>query len=118
MGERSWIQVESKTGEVVSLYGHWSGEDNLYAVRNVMARTGRIGDFSYLTAQLFYEFAIQWGKYDGHLGFGIFGDRAPDEDDYPTVFVNADNGTVTYEGVTYGQAELNDYLNSIPIGHA
>jgi hypothetical protein len=117
MGERSWIQIESKTGEVVSLYGHWSGEDNLYAVRNVMARTGRL-HMSYLIAQLFYEFAMVWGNYDGHTGFGIFGDRAPDGDEYPTVFVDADTGKVTYDGVTYEPAELNDYLNSQPIGHA
>lgn len=118
MGERSWIQIESKTAEVVSLYGHWSGENNLYAVRNVMARTGRIGDPSYLTAQLFHEFATVWGSYDGHLGFGIHGGEAPAVDDYLTVYVNADTGAVTYDGVTYEPAELNDYLNSQPIGHA
>jgi len=107
MGERSWIQVTSeRDDEVVSLYGHWSGEDNLFAVRNVMARTGRIGDPSYLTAQLFYEFAIEKGDYDGHLGFGIRGGLAPVEDDYPTVYVNADSGKVTYEGVTYEPSEL------------
>lgn len=106
MGDRSIIQISSKEFQTpISLYGHWSGTDNIEAVKNVLARTGRIGDPSYLTAQIFYEFA-KLGEYDGEYSFGIdaFGGE-PAKPDFmsfannnPTVFVNADTGEYTYQG--------------------
>ena len=103
MGNRSYIQVDSaRLPESVLLYGHWSGEDNLTAVRNVLARTDRIGDPTYLTAQLFWEFT-RLAEYDGGLGFGI-DVGCMDNDvygDVPTIYVNADRGTYVYDGVTY-----------------
>lgn len=97
MGNRSYIQVDSKQFELpIVLYGHWSGEDNVVAVQNVLARTGRIGDPSYLTAQLFYEFA-RLGDYDGELSFGIdMGEVGGAWLDAPTVYVNADTGEAKY----------------------
>jgi hypothetical protein len=101
MGNRAYIQVESKSLETpIILYGHWSGEDNLLAVRNVLARTGRIGDVTYLTAQLFYEFAVALGDYTGDLGFGIETGKLAGSEwaNVPSVFVNADTGEYTIDG--------------------
>jgi len=104
MGNRAFIQIDSTQFDLpVILYGHYSGEDNLTAVQNVLARTGRIGDPSYLTAQLFYEFALVLGQYDGELSFGISSGVLSDKDwqDVPAVYVNADTGEYKYKGVVY-----------------
>jgi hypothetical protein len=104
MGDRSLIVTYSVDFIVpIVFYGHWSGEQNIQAVRNVMKRTGRVGDASYLAAQLFYEFA-QLGQYDGELSFGI--DAFSEElvhvgTDNPTVYVHLDEGTYAYAGVVY-----------------
>lgn len=85
----------------VTFYGHWSGEDNVEAVRNVLGRTTRIGDVSYLTAQLFFEFA-KLGGYDGESSFGIdtFGAEGVDVlMDNATIFVDADTGAYTLNGI-------------------
>lgn len=101
MGDRSYIQVTSESfPEPVIFYGHWSGEENLEAVKNVLARTDRIGDAPYLTAQIFYEFSVGLGSYDGSLGFGIWtgslqADRWENAD---SVVVNADSGIYEYRG--------------------
>jgi hypothetical protein len=105
MGDRSLIVVKAEAFPTpITFYGHWSGDDNITAVRNVLARTGRIGDVSYLTAQLFWEFA-SLGKYDGELSFGIDTSEYSDGDDLwmdnPTVIVNADTGEYEYEGETH-----------------
>jgi hypothetical protein len=95
MGNRAYIQIDSKRLETpIVFYGHWSGDDNLIAVKNVLSKTSRIGDPSYLAAQIFYEFAIALGNYDGELSFGIdVGTLAGSEwADVPNVFVNADTG--------------------------
>ena len=100
MGDRSAIVIHSEQYKTpITFYGHWSGEQNIEAVKNVLARTGRVGDPSYLTAQIFYEFAIVLGRYDGSLSFGIdtFGsvedlDGSMDND---TIYVNADTGEFT-----------------------
>lgn len=104
MGNRAHIVVQAKGQQDIVFYGHWSGDDNLTAVRNVLERTGRIGDTSYLTAQLFWEFATL-GQYDGELGFGISTcekfDEANEWTNVPTVFVDADTGEYTIEGETH-----------------
>lgn len=108
MGNRSVIQISSASLPYpISIYGHWSGEDNLIAVKNVLTRTDRIGDANYLSAQLFYEFAVVLGGYDGNLGFGLDTD-AYDEAwlDNPIVYVDADNGHYTYKGTTYNHNHL------------
>jgi hypothetical protein len=98
MGDRSAIIIESTRFQTpIAIYGHWSGTDNVLAVQNVLERTGRVGDPSYLTAQLFYEFAVKLGDYDGELSFGIdaFGGTPDEVDkwlDNATVIINADTG--------------------------
>lgn len=104
MGNRSVIQINSDSLPYpISFYGHWSGEDNLKAVKNLLdVHYPRVGDATYFAAQLFYKFAIELGGYDGDLSFGI--DTQPyDEEwlDNPIVYVDADNGEYTYQGVTY-----------------
>jgi hypothetical protein len=101
LGNRSLIIIRSSsfgTNEI-RLYGHWSGEENINAVRNVLARTDRVGDESYLTAQLFHEFAVTLGGYDGGIGFGISLASSWDDEgwiDSDTVIVDADTGNYTY----------------------
>lgn len=108
MGNRAYIQIDSeRLQDSILFYGHWSGDDNLIAVRSVLTRTDRIGDATYLAAQIFYEFT-QLARYDGVLGFGIdVGTLATDFGDVPTVYVNADTGVYKYQGVAYEEfAEL------------
>jgi hypothetical protein len=104
MGDRATIHITSEQFDApIELYGHWSGTDNAKAVANVLERTGRIGDPSYLTAQLFYEYA-KLGNYNGELSFGIRAINAEPNDTYddnPVVVVNADIGSVQYDGETY-----------------
>jgi hypothetical protein len=106
MGDRSNIVIRetaSQTDNLVILYGHWAGDDNLTAVETVLKRTDRIGDSTYLTAQIFHEFITQSGReYDG-LGFGLWvGDmESIDEDDNPAVIIDCDTGAITYRGETY-----------------
>jgi hypothetical protein len=69
MGNRSNIVIRetaTQKDNLVIIYGHWSGDDNLTAVQTVLTRTGRIGDGAYLTAQLFHEFITQSGQ-DGKV---------------------------------------------------
>jgi hypothetical protein len=102
MGHRAFIQIDSINLEnPVILYGHWSGDDSEPAVRNVLARTDRIGDPSYLAAQIFYEFSVVLGKYDGGIGFGIeSGHLTSEMGNVPNVYVNADTGEYTVNDVT------------------
>jgi hypothetical protein len=98
MGDRSSIIISSKQFDApITLYGHWSGEDNLTAVQSVIERTDRVGDPMYLTAQVFYEFA-KLGNYDGNLSFGIgaFTNTGDNWDDNPAVYLDADTGEITH----------------------
>jgi hypothetical protein len=102
MGDRSAILITNNHNEdAIVLYGHWSGTDNLTAVKNVLGRTGRIGDSAYLSAELFHEFANTLGGYDGSLSFGIMATSSGynnDFNDNPLVIVNADTGEYCIEG--------------------
>lgn len=101
MGDRSFIQVSSKQFKTpITFYGHWSGESNLDAVRDVLRATDRIGDPSYLCAQIFHRFSVIEGAYDGGLSFGIdaFGYDPESVADNATVYVDADTGEFTYKG--------------------
>lgn len=99
MGNRSVIIIESKQFvSPITFYGHWSGNDNVRAVENVLGRTDRVGDPSYLTAQLFHEFSTM-GGYDGKLSFGIdaFGYDVDRERDNAPIYLNADTGKTSSE---------------------
>jgi hypothetical protein len=103
MGDRSQIiirETATQTDNLIILYGHWSGDDNLKAAKSVLATTNRIGD-CYLTAQLFYEFT-RLANYAGDLGFGLWVGtlESIDEDDNPAVIVDIDTGLITYQGET------------------
>jgi hypothetical protein len=103
MGDRSQIiirETATQTNNLIVIYGHYAGSDNLKAVNNVLATTDRIGD-PYLTAQIFYEFT-RLGNYEGNLGFGLWvGDLDDiDESDNSAVIVDIDTGLVTYKGET------------------
>lgn len=104
MGDRSAIVIHSEQYKTpITFYGHWSGEQNIEAVKNVLARTSRVGDPSYLTAQIFWEFA-KLGNYDGELSFGIdtFGaDGLGSLMDNPTIYVNADTGQYSTDGLEF-----------------
>lgn len=105
MGNRAYIQVDSKEFLApIIFYGHWSGTDNLDAVRSVLERSTRIGDSSYLAAQIFHEFATVLGSYDGELSFGISSGEVADAwVDASTVYVNADTGEYRVDGETYSE---------------
>lgn len=96
MGDRSWIQIQSKEfATPLAFYGHWSGENNLKSVLKVLNRTTRIGDPGYLAAQIFAEFARE---YDGELGYGIYvADITGEWEDNPTIYVDADDGSYRIE---------------------
>jgi hypothetical protein len=101
MGDRSYIVIESESFQTpVTFYGHSSGTNNVVAVENVLARTGRIGDAMYLTAQIFNEFAINLGKYNGETSFGIDACGYLDGNEWAnndTIYVNADTGKTQIE---------------------
>ena len=104
MGNRSVITIKSDSLPYpIHFYGHWSGTDNLAAVQAVLSSgNARIGDASYLAAQIFSSFALEFGGYDGNLGFGIdTGEFDEEWLDNPTVYVDADNGDYTYQDITY-----------------
>jgi hypothetical protein len=100
MGNRSHIvirETKTQTDNMLILYSHWGGDDNLTAVKNVLAKTDRIGDSPYLAAQIFSEF-LKLGDYNGETGFGIWvGDMGTiDDSDNPAVIVDADTGEFSY----------------------
>lgn len=106
MGDRSFIVITSKEYKTpITLYGHWAGASNLDAVRDTLRDTDRIGDASYLTAQIFHRFSVVEGGYQGGLGYGIdaYGTHTEYLADNPTVFVDADSGEYTYKGITHDE---------------
>lgn len=103
MGDRSWIVISDDV-QSVSLYGHWSGTDNVTAARNVLERTDRIGDFGYLVAQMFHEFT-SLGGYSGNTGFGIYPSEFKSWEENPTVYVNANTGEMKVIDYDYDTAE-------------
>ena len=120
MGNRSTVYVISKDHQApIAIYGHWAGKLNVTAIVDVLKRTDRVGDSMYLTAQVFYEFAVTLGQYSGGTGFGIGTFEAVDDawDDNPAVILDADTGEVTYEGREYTKeafiewADTMTYLN-------
>jgi len=119
MGDRASIFITSKSlANPIELYGHWAGTDGLTAVAKVLKRTDRIGDTSYLIAQVFYEFAVIQGGYTGHLGFGIRSVETIGSsgwNDNPDIILNADNGSVQYLDKLYEPTEFIAVWLPIPI---
>ena len=121
MGDRASIYVISEslpTNVMVELYGHWAGTTNARAVASVLEKTDRLGDVSYLTAQVFYEFAIIKGDYTGYLGYGI--NVVPtlagsSWNDNPDIILNADNGSVIYDGTTYTKEQFIQLVETLQL---
>jgi hypothetical protein len=106
MGNRAYIQIDGHSLQApIIFYGHWSGTDNLTAVKSVLEKTARIGDTPYLVAQIFYEFAVKLGEYDGSLSFGIESGHLTGSEwgDVPSVLVNADTGEYSIDGVVFSE---------------
>lgn len=106
MGDRSFIQVSSENFQTpITIYGHYAGTTNIDAVRDVLSTTDRIGDPSYLVAQLFHRFSVVEGGYTGGTGYGIDSNGYDPESvaDNPTVYVDADSGEYTYKGTTHDE---------------
>lgn len=101
MGDRSAITITNSdtNSNDITIYAHWGRQHNLEAVRNVLSREDvALGDYSRLTAQLFYEFS-KFVDYDGGYGLRVL--LSPDTDvwaDNPTVIVNSDTGEYCLEG--------------------
>jgi hypothetical protein len=123
MGNRATIIINSKDFvSPISLYGHWSGDDNIKAVAETLRSTDRVGDANYLTAQLFHHFATKLGHYDGTLGFGIgaygagsAGTSARFDDNDP-IEVNADTGAVEFRGETYSRDDFLEHFDNSQAG--
>jgi hypothetical protein len=106
MGNRAYIQIDGRSLQApIIFYGHWSGTDNLTAVKSVLEKTARIGDTPYLVAQIFYEFAVKLGEYDGSLSFGIESGHLTGSEwgDVPSVLVNADTGEYAIDGQVFSE---------------
>jgi len=99
MGNNSYIVIESDSFDVpLAIYGHWVGDDNVRAVEDTLLVTDRIGDASYLAAQIFHTLTTQH-HYDGKSGFGLsVGDPFNAWIDAPTVYVDADKGEYSVGG--------------------
>lgn len=108
MGDRSSIYITSKDlPKPIRIYGHWSGDDNITATAIVLEKTKRLGDPMYLTAQLFYQFAIIQGGYKGDISYGIESvDTLSNSDDNPPLYFNADNGEIELGGMDYTKTEF------------
>lgn len=108
MGDRSSIYITSKGfPKPIQIYGHWGSDDNARATAIVLDKTTRLGDAWYLTAQLFYQFAIVQGGYVGEDKFGIGSvDTLSNSDENPPIYLNADNGEVEYGGMDYTKTEF------------
>jgi hypothetical protein len=112
MGDRASVFITSESmPNPIELYGQWAGLDGVRAIANVLERTGRIGDHSYLTAQVFYEFAIILGDYTGNLGYGIRSSSNTENgwNDNPDITLNADTGSVWYKGKIYTRTEFIEF---------
>lgn len=93
MGNRVTVSISADHTEPVNIYAHWAGDQIYSLVQEVLEISDRIGDGSYLTAQIINAVFTQSG-YDGSTGFGIWaGEASALNDDNPTMFVDAMTGT-------------------------
>jgi len=97
MGNRVYVFLESQDfPNPIAVYAHYAGEDIYEPVASILATTDRIGDSSYLTAQIINAVFTSLG-YDGKLSFGVSAVADPYEAaawaDNPSMYVNLDTGT-------------------------
>jgi hypothetical protein len=93
MGNRVTVSISSKDHEApINIYAHWAGEDIYLIVQDALAVSERIGDGSYLTAQIIHRVFTMLG-YDGRTSFGVWsGEFIESGDDNDPMFVDADTG--------------------------
>lgn len=93
MGNRVTVSLESQEHEApINIYAHWAGDDIYSIVQQALENSDRIGDASYLSAQVIHAVFTNLG-YNGRTSFGIWtGSDVPLEDDNPTMFVDLDTG--------------------------
>jgi len=93
MGNRVTVSISSQEHESpINIYSHWSGDEIYPVVQQALEESDRIGDASYLSAQIVHAVFTDLG-YDGKLGFGIWtGEAHGLTDDNDTMFVDADTG--------------------------
>lgn len=95
MGNRVTVSISShEFGSPINIYSHWAGNSVYQVITDTLAASQRIGDGSYLTAQLIQAVFSEYG-YDGKLSFGVWsGEVSTDNwDDNPTMYVDTDNGS-------------------------
>ena len=94
MGNRVTISLTSQEHETpVNIYAHWAGDEIYPVVQQALEESGRVGDASYLSAQIIHAVFTKL-SYDGHNSFGIWTGEADGlTDDNDTMFVDLDNGT-------------------------
>jgi len=93
MGNRVTVSISSQEHESpINIYAHWAGDEIYPIVQDVLGNSHRIGDASYLSAQIIHGIFTQLG-YDGELGFGVWTGEVYDlGDDNDPMFVDADTG--------------------------
>jgi hypothetical protein len=93
MGDRVTVSISSQEHEApINIYAHWAGEDIYPIVQDVLENSQRVGDASYLSAQIIYQVFTQLG-YDGRNSFGVWsGEFTESGDDNDPMFVDADTG--------------------------
>lgn len=93
MGNRVTVTITGKDHDApINLYAHWAGSEVYPVVQEVLSITDRLGDSSYLTAQIIHAVFTQLG-YDGRSSFGVWaGERGESWDDNPTMYVDTDSG--------------------------
>jgi len=97
MGNRAQVHVYGWEGKVdVYLYTHWQAHDLPVTVRDAMMRADEAGrdDADYIARIIFSEMIKD--DIDGCLGYGI--DNIQHEDVWRVITVDADEGTVEFEG--------------------
>jgi hypothetical protein len=93
MGNRVTVSISGKDHETpVNVYSHWAGDEVYAIVQDVLETSDRIGDGSYLTAQIIHAIFTELA-YDGKLSFGVWaGELGESWDDNDPMFVDTDNG--------------------------
>lgn len=94
MGNRVTVSISShEFGSPVNIYGHWAGDGVYQTVLDALLASQRIGDGSYLTAQIINA-VFREMDYNGKDSFGVWsGEVSADTwDDNQPMFVDADTG--------------------------
>lgn len=93
MGNRVTVSISSQEHESpINIYAHWAGDEIYNVVIYALDNSKRIGDASYLSAQIIHAIFQDLG-YDGKESFGVWsGDPTDLGDDNDTLFIDADLG--------------------------